>query len=102
MRREEGTMRPLTDSENWEFYRGTTDTSNVVDGLAIAGSYVRATSEETRLRALSLYLIRSIVEKHGGTINIDLATDTINIDVPVKGQLACAQEIEEQVGNMCC
>jgi hypothetical protein len=63
--------------------------------------YVWATSDEARLKALSLYLIRSIVEKHGGTIDIDLATDTININVPEKEQVACAQEIEEQVGSMC-
>jgi hypothetical protein len=64
-------------------------------------NYVWASSDEARLKALSLYLIRSIVEKHGGTIDIDLATDTINIDVPEKEQIACAQEIEEQVGSMC-
>ncbi|NVM22680.1 MAG: hypothetical protein HWN68_12985 [Desulfobacterales bacterium] len=63
--------------------------------------YVWATSEEARLRALSLYLIRSIVERHGGTVDIDLATDTININVPEEEQVACAQEIEEQVGAMC-
>lgn len=66
-----------------------------------AQDYVWATSEQARFRALSLYLIRSIVEKHGGTIQVDLATDTINIDVPKDQELACAQEIEEQVGSMC-
>lgn len=66
-----------------------------------AQDFVWATSEQARLRALSLYVIRSIVEKHGGTIDVDLATDTINIDVPKSEELACAQEIEEQVGPMC-
>jgi hypothetical protein len=41
------------------------------------------------------------VEKHGGTIVVDLGTDTINIDVPEQEKAACAQEIEEQVGKMC-
>ncbi|UCG81764.1 MAG: hypothetical protein JSV60_05695 [Desulfobacterales bacterium] len=50
---------------------------------------------------MSLYLIRKIVERHGGTLNTDLATDTINIDVPEKDRAACAQEIEEQIGAMC-
>jgi hypothetical protein len=63
--------------------------------------FVWATSEQARLRALSLYVIRSIVEKHGGTVDIDLATDTINIDVPKAEEVACAKEIEEQVGSMC-
>jgi len=63
--------------------------------------YVWGSSEEARMKAFSLYIIRSIVEKHGGTVDIDLATDTVNIDVPAKEQTACAREIEEQVGSMC-
>lgn len=57
--------------------------------------------EESGLRATALYIIRLIVERHGGTIETDLATNTINIDVPEKERVACAQEIEEQVGRMC-
>jgi len=63
--------------------------------------YIWATSERTRLRTESLYIIRTIVEKHHGTIDIDLKTDTINIDVPDDERTVCAQEIEEQVGGMC-
>ena len=64
--------------------------------------YIWSTSEKSKLRALSLYIIRSIVERHGGSIEIDLATDTIDIDLPDDERSACAQEIEEEVGNMCC
>ncbi len=32
---------------------------------------------------------------------MDLATDTINIDVPEQERAACTQEIEEQIGAMC-
>lgn len=63
---------------------------------------VWSTSEQARLRALSLFLIRSIVKRHGGKVTMDLATDTINIDVPEEEQVASAQEIEEQVGAMYC
>ena len=63
--------------------------------------YVWSTSEQSRLRALSLYIIQSIVERHRGSIEIDLATDTIHIDLPDEEKVACAQEIEEQVGTMC-
>jgi sensor histidine kinase regulating citrate/malate metabolism len=67
-----------------------------------AQQYVWSTSEQARLRALSLFLIRSIVEKYGGTLDVDLVTDTLNIDVPKEHGVACAQEIEKQVGRMCC
>ena len=66
--------------------------------------YVWSTSEKSKLRALSLYIIRSIVERHRGSIEIDLATDTfavINVELPDGEKVACAQEIEEQVGTMC-
>jgi hypothetical protein len=66
-----------------------------------AEEYVWSTSEQSKLRALSLFIIRSIVEKHGGTVEVDLATDTLNIDVPQGEETACAKEIEEQVGQMC-
>ncbi len=71
------------------------------DATHEAEDYVWATSEQARLRSLSLYLIRSIVERHGGSIEVDLATDTISIDVPKNEEVACAREIEEQVGSMC-
>lgn len=61
--------------------------------------FIWSTSEKAKLRAMSLYLIRSIVESHVGSIEVDLATDTINIDVPDEEEIACAQEIEEQVGG---
>jgi len=68
---------------------------------AFATDYIWSTSEKALLRATTLYLIQSIVGRHGGSVDIDLATNTINIDVPKNEQVACAQEIEEQVGAMC-
>jgi len=63
--------------------------------------YVWSTSEKSKLRALLFFIIRSIVERHRGSIEIDLATDTINVELPEEEKVACAQEIEEQVGTMC-
>lgn len=54
--------------------------------------------QKAQLHATALYLIRSIVEKYGGTVEMDLATDTININVPEKERAACARHIEEQFG----
>ena len=65
-----------------------------------AGSYVWSTSEKSKMRATALYLIRSIVEKHGGTLSVDLRTYTINIDVPKDKKVDCAREIHEAVGGM--
>ena len=74
---------------------------NTSDTLSPGEEYVWATSEKARSRALSLYRIRSIVERRGGTVEIDMATQTININVPEDEKVACAQEIEEQVGTVC-
>jgi len=82
-------------------HRNTSDTLSPAHDKHVAEDYVWATSKKAKLRALSLYLIRSIVERHGGTIEVDLGTDTINIDVPEQEKAACAQEIEKQVGKMC-
>ncbi|NVL90000.1 MAG: hypothetical protein HWN69_03245 [Desulfobacterales bacterium] len=62
---------------------------------------VLSEGEKVRLRALTLFIIRSIAERHGGSIKIDLATDSIYIEVPDEESSACAQEIEAQMGAMC-
>jgi sensor histidine kinase regulating citrate/malate metabolism len=95
MQAKEDCTMGYTDRGNTEGTSTTTDEKHVVE------DYVWATDEEAKLRAQSLYLIQSIVERHGGTVDIDVITDTINIKVPEKEQAACAQEIEEQVGTMC-
>ena len=56
--------------------------------------------EAVRLRALKLYVVRSTAEKHGGTMEIDLATDTVNINVPEKEMDACTKEIAKQLEPM--
>ena len=58
--------------------------------------------QKAELRATALFVIRSIVERHHGTIDMDLGTNTININVPEQEEVACAEEIEEQVSIMCC
>ena len=74
--------------------------ANPFQSRHMAEDFVWATSEEARLRALLLYLIRSIVQKYGGTIHVDLETDSIRIDVPPKYRAACAEEVEREVGDM--
>jgi hypothetical protein len=71
------------------------------DAAGISEDYVWSSSEKSEARATSLFIIESIVARHRGTVDIDLATYTLNINVPPEEQLACAKEIEEQVGSMC-
>jgi len=59
--------------------------------------YVWGTSQESKRHALSLSLIGSIVHKHGGTVQIDPETDSINIDVPDEEKLRCAEELSRKV-----
>ncbi len=58
-------------------------------------------SEKARLRALSIHIIRSIVEQHHGNMEEDQTSDYIDIDVPDGEAAACAQEIGEQMGLIC-
>jgi hypothetical protein len=84
-----------------ENYLETSQGISPADDAHVAEDFVWATSEKAKDRSLSLFLIQSIVEKHGGTVEVNLATNTISIDVPKRKQAACAQEIEEQVGHIC-
>jgi len=95
-------MRGAKEMENCETCTCTTGPCSTNDEGHRTEDYVWSTSEQARHRAFSLWIIRSIVEKHGGTVDIDLATDTLNIDVPEEEQAACALELERQVGSMCC
>jgi hypothetical protein len=62
--------------------------------------YIYSTSEKSYLRAKSLFLIQTIVDQYGGTLEVDLANDQIHIDVPTEYEVECAQKVEEVVGNM--
>ena len=66
----------------------------------MADDCVCGRGEEVRLRALKLFVVRSTAEKHGGTMEIDLATDTVSINVPKKEMEACTEEIAKQLGGM--
>ena len=76
---------------------------NEAEGLSLTGGVAAAqdrsgtAGEQVRLRALSLFIMRSTAEKHGGTVEIDLATDSICISVPDKEKAACVREIEAQL-----
>ncbi|MGD8513230.1 MAG: hypothetical protein PVG85_04695 [Deltaproteobacteria bacterium] len=57
-------------------------------------------SEKSRIRTLSVHIMRSIAERHGGTVEKDVLTDTIDIWVPESERAVCAQEIQAHVCAM--
>ena len=57
-------------------------------------------SEKSRIRTLSVHIMRSIAERHGGIVEKDVLTDTIDIWVPESERAVCAQEIQEHVCAM--
>jgi len=62
---------------------------------------VRLQTERSLQQALSLSIIKAIVKRYGGTCRVDLATDTVFINVDKDKEAECAKEIEERVGAMC-
>jgi len=58
------------------------------------------TSEETRLMALAVHVVRSIAEKHGGSLTKIKGKKKIQIYVPRDNRKACAEQIAEQLSHI--
>jgi hypothetical protein len=50
-------------------------------------------SERARVHALFTCILRPVVEKHGGTIDIDPATQSPIISIPQRTKCACFEEL---------
>jgi hypothetical protein len=57
-------------------------------------------SQPARARLLFLSLVRLIVEKHGGHLDIDIEKDTFKMFVPQERRLDCFHELESTVGPL--
>jgi hypothetical protein len=57
-----------------------------------------STIEKARLHILSLCFIRSVVEKHGGSMETDPATHDAHIKIPKRVRAACFEELGELLG----
>jgi len=77
-----------------------TSDNDLHDNMDDDGTEILA-SEKARLRALSLAVIRSVVEQHHGSVADDMASEYIDIDVPDEEAVACAEEIGIQMGLIC-
>jgi hypothetical protein len=53
--------------------------------------------EKARFHFLSLCSLRFVVEKHGGIIEIDPATQTAHICAPESKKAVCTHAVEEQI-----
>ena len=95
------TPQKLMDSMNYTNHLDNSESSNVLCIAAFPEEFVWSTSEHVRLRALQVYLIRSVVERYGGSVDVNLLTGAIQVDVPIDQQGACAEEIEKKMGAIC-
>lgn len=64
----------------------------------VSDNWARRKPEDAQLRALKLFVLASTAEKYGGTMAFDLATDTVEINVPKEALAACTQEAAKQLG----
>lgn len=57
-------------------------------------------NEYIRLTMLSLFLIRSIVSRYGGSMETDSETNSYIIHIPTGEATLCSQEIKEKVESL--
>lgn len=68
----------------------------------IRDHYCWTTNEQAGLRAVFLQVIKGIVGKYSGTIEIDLTTNQVQCNIPIENEAACAIEIEEVLSKYGC
>ncbi len=56
--------------------------------------------ENPRRFALYCCIIRSVVEKYGGTAKVDSASCTVTLNIPQNKTTACTEELQEVLGPM--
>jgi len=72
---------------------------NLADHIAEDECMVWSTSAQSTAQAKGLWMIRAIVDKYGGTVEIDIQNNLLNIDFPdsvsAEDEAKCALEVEE-------
>lgn len=61
---------------------------------------ILSASEKAGIHTLSLHIVRSIAEQHGGTLETDPATRAVGIVVPKERRDLCSEEICRQLEGM--
>lgn len=70
------------------------------------GPMIWSTCDESKERARSLYVIRAIVDRYRGKVEIDIEKNLLDInfpdDVSEEDQAECALMVEEELNKMGC
>jgi len=77
------------------------DEAKIMNGQGCYDPSEILSGEKAGLRALSLSVMRSVVEQHHGQLLGDEVSEYIDIDVPEGEEAICAEKIGEQMGVIC-
>jgi hypothetical protein len=83
---------------DYEEFGGTAEAESDFDDAWLPDDCAGGNGEAVLLRALKLYVLRTTAERHGGTVEYDLATDSVEISVPKEEISACTEEVAKQLG----
>jgi len=83
---------------DYEEFGDTAETVSALDDAWVPDDCPGGNGEAVQLRALKLYVLRSTAQRHGGTAEYDLATDSVEISVPKEEISACTEEVAKQLG----
>ena len=83
---------------NYEEFGETAKTEGDLGDTWLPDDCPGGNGEAVQLRALKLYVLNSAAQKHGGTAEYDLATDSVEISVPKEEISACTEEVAKQLG----
>ena len=79
-------------------HKNFTQYQDDIDVFELARAFVWGSSPESKREAASVYVIHAIAKKYHGKAEVDLASHSIDIQVPDEQKAACLKEIEEKTG----
>jgi hypothetical protein len=83
---------------DYEEFGDTAEAAGELGEVWVADDCPGGNGEAVRLRALKLYVLSTTAQKHGGTVEYDLASDSVEISVPKEEISACTEEVAKQLG----
>lgn len=67
-----------------------------------SSDFVWAQHWKSKQRTQKLQTIASLVHRYGGTVQVDIETNTLAIDVPEEHKVECALKVQEEMEKMGC